>query len=109
MGRWDEQLKKYDALVSQTPEIERKGKSGPYTSSQGHMFSFLNKDGDFGMRFSKPVQEKYMAEWNSDYLRSHGAKLNGYVMIPDSMWDDTEKMIGLMRESLAYVNSLEPK
>lgn len=52
MSKWEDNLKLYDMAVAKCPEIERKGKSMPYTSANGHMFSLLNKDGELGIRFS---------------------------------------------------------
>jgi len=45
---WKEKLKLYDKLVAKCDRFDRKGKTGPYTSANGHMFSFLNKDGHLG-------------------------------------------------------------
>jgi len=50
---WKEKLALYDKLVELSPEFERKGKTVPYTSANGYMFSLLNKDGEFGIRLSK--------------------------------------------------------
>jgi maltose-binding protein MalE len=72
---WEENLKKYDELVAKYPRFDRKGKSMPYTSANGHMFSLLNKAGELGIRFSKEVQEKYMQELNTTYFKSHGASI----------------------------------
>ena len=58
----------YDELVKLCPRFERKGKNNPYTSANGHMFSFINKDGEFGIRFSKEVQEKYIKELGTGYF-----------------------------------------
>ena len=49
---WDERLKIYDEIVSKCKRFERKGKTVPYTSANGHMFSLLNKAGEIGFRFS---------------------------------------------------------
>ncbi len=54
---WEQKLELYDQLVGKCPRFERKGKTVPHTSANGHMFSLLNKAGELGMRFSKPVQE----------------------------------------------------
>ena len=40
---WEEKLKLYDELISKCPRFERKGKTMPYTSANGYMFSLLNK------------------------------------------------------------------
>ncbi|MFT5265293.1 MAG: hypothetical protein ACI8YQ_004044 [Polaribacter sp.] len=45
--------KLYDKLIAANPAIERKGKSMPYTSVNGHMFSFLSKEGTMGLRLSR--------------------------------------------------------
>ena len=81
----------------------------PYTSANGHMFSLLNKEGELGFRFSKEVQEKYFKEFNSGYLMSHGAKMQGYVMIPEAMFNDLDKLADYLNESYDYVMTLEPK
>ncbi len=36
---WEEKLNIYDELVARCPRFERKGKTMPYTSANGHMFS----------------------------------------------------------------------
>ena len=106
---WEEKLKVYDQLIDKCPRFERKGKTVPYTSSNGHMFSLLNKEGEIGMRFSKPVQEKYIEEFGSSKFRSHGAEMRGYVLIPDHMFDDLDKLSEYLNESYDYVMSLDPK
>jgi hypothetical protein len=40
----------YEALIATHPEFERKGKSSPYTSINGNMFTILSADGALGMR-----------------------------------------------------------
>ena len=62
---YEEKLKLYDELVAKCPRFERKGKTMPYTSANGYMFSLLNKAGEIGIRFSKEVQEKYLEEFST--------------------------------------------
>ena len=99
----------YDALIAKCPRFIRKGKTMPYTSANGHMFSQLNKDDELGLRFSKEVQEKYMKELNTGYFKSYGAVMHGYVLMPENMWDDLDVLIKYLNESYDYVMSLEPK
>ena len=40
---WREKLKIYDELVAKCERFERKGKTMPYTSANGYMFSLYNK------------------------------------------------------------------
>ena len=106
---WKEKLDIYDQLVSKCPRFERKGKTMPYTSANGYMFSLLNKDGELGIRFAKEVQEKYMKELDTTYYKSYGATMKGYILIPESMWEDLDALAKLLDESYDYVMTLEPK
>lgn len=62
-----------------------------------------------GIRFSKDVQEKYIEEFDTDYFRSYGAVMKGYILIPEEMLDDPGKVTELLNESYRYVMSLDPK
>ncbi len=85
------------------------GKTMPYTSANGHMFSQLNKDGLIGIRFSKEVQDKYLAEFNTEYFRSYGKVMKGYVLIPIDLLNDHEILSDYLKESYNYVMSLKAK
>ncbi len=106
---WEEQLKVYDELVSKCPRFVRKGKTMPYTSANGHMFSLLNKAGQLGIRFSKEVQKKYIEEFNTTIFRSYNSIMHGYVLIPQNMLNDLDNVAVYLNESFDYVMSLEPK
>ncbi len=106
---FEKQVKNFDALVAKCPRFERKGKSVPYTSANGYMFALINKEGEFGIRFSKEVQEKYIKEFKSGYLMSHGSVMKGYVLIPNKMFKDLDQLAVYLNESYDYVMSLEPK
>ena len=105
----EKKVKLYDELIAKCPQFERKGKTMLYTSANGHMFSLLNKDGELGIRFSKEVQEKYFKKLKTTHYQSYGAIMNGYILIPESMWKDLDKLVKLMNESYDYVMSLESK
>ena len=106
---WDDKLSIYDDLVEKCPRFKRKGKTSPYTSANGYMFSALNKAGEIGIRFSKEVQEKYIKEFNTTKYMSYGAVMRGYILIIDEMLKDLDNVAVLLNESYDYVMSLEPK
>ena len=106
---YKKQLDIYDALVSKCSRFERKGKTMPYTSANGYMFSLLNKDGEIGIRFSKEVQEAYFKKLNTTYFKSYGATMKGYILIPNDMHSDLDELAKYLNESFDYVMSLEPK
>lgn len=106
---WEEKLKIYDNLVAKCSRFDRKGKTMPYTSANGYMFSLLNKEAELGIRFSKEVQEKYIQEIPTTLYKSHGATMRGYILIPDAMLKDLDALAKYLDESYDYVMSLEPK
>ena len=106
---WEEKLKVYDELVAKCDRFARKGKTMPYTSANGYMFSLYNKAGEIGIRFSKEVQEKYIKEFNSSIYKSYGAVMKGYALLPETMLDDLDNIAKYLDESYDYVMSLEPK
>jgi len=106
---WKQQLALYDKLVAMCPRFDRKGKTVPYTSANGHMFSLINKDGELGFRFSKQVQEKYIQKFGTTLFRSYGAIMKGYVLIPEDMLEDLDNLSEYLNESFDYVMTLKPK
>ena len=42
-----DKLALYEKLVKTNPKIERKGAANPYTSRNGHMFTYLNQSGSW--------------------------------------------------------------
>jgi len=106
---WEERLKIYDELVAKCPRFIRKGKTMPYTSANGYMFSLLNKAGELGIRFSKDIQAKYMKELDTTLYKSYGAIMKGYILIPDEMLHDLDQLANFLNESYDYVMTLETK
>ena len=106
---WEEKLKVYDDLVAKCHRFKRKGKTMPYTSANGYMFSLFNKAGEIGIRFSREVQEKYIKEWPTTTYKSYGAVMKGYVLIPERMLKNLESVANYLNESYEYVMTLEPK
>jgi hypothetical protein len=106
---FNETLKIYDQLVDLCPDFERKGKTVPYTSANGYMFSLINKDGELGFRFSKEDQQEFIEKHNTTIFKSHGAVMRGYVLIPREMFEDLELLSKYLNESYAYVISLPKK
>lgn len=102
-------LKIYDELVAKCSRFQRKGKTMPYTSANGYMFSLFNKDNEIGIRFSKDVQEKYIKAFESSIYKSYGAVMKGYVLIPELMLENLDEVAKYLNESYDYVISLQPK
>ena len=108
MTMWEDKLKVYDQLIALTP-YERKGKTMPYTSANGYMFTLFNKAGEIGIRLPKASQEAFKEKYNTTIYKSYGATMKDYVLVPENMWDDLELLATYVVESYEFVMSLKPK
>ncbi len=106
---WEEKLKFYDELVATSSRFNRKGKTVPYTSANGYMFSLFNKAGEIGIRLSKESGKKFMEEHQATIYHSHGAVMKNYVLIPEKLYNNLELLSAYLEESYDYVMSLPPK
>ena len=106
---WDEALKVYDKITDACNGFERKGKTMIYTSSNGYMFTLLNKAAEIGIRLPKEEATKFMETYDTGHYYSYGAKMKDYVLVPEKLWADTELMVRYFEQSYAYVNTLAPK
>jgi hypothetical protein len=99
----------YDQLIATNPEIERKGKTSPYTSHNGHMFTYLSKTGSLGIRLPKEEREAFLEKYNTTLFESYGAIMKEYVTVPDDLLENTEELEVYLDLSYAYVKTLKPK
>jgi len=106
---YQDQLHIYDQIVIESG-LERKGKTMPYTSANGYMFSQLNKAGEIGIRLSKEEGTKFLEDYpDSGAFKSYGATMRDYVLIPNSLLTDIKLVASYLRLGYIYVNSLNPK
>jgi len=105
----EEKLKIYDQLVAKCSRFERKGKTMPYTSANGYMFSLFNKASEIGIRLSKEDQEAFIKEHDTTIFKSYGAVMRGYVLVPDHLLKDLDSLSKYLDRGYDYVMSLEPK
>ncbi|WP_438426302.1 hypothetical protein [Aquimarina macrocephali] len=106
---WTERLAFYDKLIDTNPSFERKGKTMPYTSVNGHMFSQLNKAGEIGLRLSKEQGTQFMQEHQTTVFKSYGAVMKEYVLVPEKLMQDFELLSSYLNDSFTYAKSLKPK
>ncbi len=104
-----DKLELYDKVVGNNPDIERKGKTTPYTSINGHMFSFLSKNGTMGLRLSENDRNSFIQHFDSHLMVQHGRIMKEYVEIPSDLLQDTDKLSNYLQKSLDYVSGLKPK
>ena len=102
-------LGRYERLVATIPGVERKGVTLPYTSLNGHMFSFLAEDGTVVLRLAADDRSAFMERYGAGLHHAHGSVMREYVSIPDALADDTTSLAPWFERSRAYVAGLKPK
>jgi hypothetical protein len=102
-------LQHYEKLVSTNPAVERKGAAMPYTSVNGHMFSFLTKTGRLALRLPDKEREAFLQKYQTRLCEQNGTVLKEYVEVPDALLPKTAELKKHFDASYAYVSSLKPK
>lgn len=99
----------YQALVATQPEVELKGATMPYTSCNGHMFSFLTPTGTVALRLPSDQRQAFLDTYQTRLCEQYGAVMKEYVEVPDSLLLDTQTLASHFARSYQYVASLPPK
>lgn len=105
----DAALALYDKLVATQPEVERKGAAMPYTSVNGHMFSFLTKEGRLALRLPAAEREAFLKDYDTTLCKQNGVVLKEYVEVPAALLKRTQELSTFFGISHAYVAGLNPK
>lgn len=103
------QLALYDKLVATNPAVERKGAAMPYTSVNGHMFSFLTPAGTLALRLPDEERDAFLKKHKTRLCEQHGKVLAEYVEVPDALLRKTQALKPYFVLSYEYVKSLKPK
>ena len=104
-----ERLGHYERLVESTPGVERKGATMPYTSRNGHMFSFLDKSGSMALRLPKDSLESFLAHYATTLAEQHGRTMKQYAVVPDDLLARTDELRAWFERSYEWVGTLAPK
>ncbi|MBI9046405.1 MAG: hypothetical protein JEZ06_18085 [Anaerolineaceae bacterium] len=99
----------YEKLVATNSLVERKGANNPYTSMNGHMFSFLSKEGEVALRLPKEAKEVFVEKYGTEPCIQYGRVMKEYIVIPESLLEDTNELKSYFDISYSYVGSLKPK
>jgi hypothetical protein len=104
-----EQLALYEKLIATNPHIERKGAVHPYTSVNGHMFTYLDQSGVMGLRLPKADVEAFLKKYQTTLFESYGVVKKDYVTVPDKLLKNTKELKKYLDISYEYVKTLKPK
>lgn len=106
---YEETLELYEKLVALFPEVERKGATMPYTSLNGHMFSFLTKGGQVALRLPDSQREAFLKKYKTQLCEQYGTVMKEYAVVPASLLKKTKELQPYFAASLEYIGSLKPK
>ena len=105
-----EALDRYRQIIEgSSSDAVVKGAKNPYTSRNGHMFSFLDRDGTMALRLSEELREAYGAEYSTDPVIQYGSVMRGYVAIPDELFEDLEALAEWFDRSYDWIGTLDSK
>lgn len=101
-------LARYGAVVEAAGEVV-KGAKNPYTSLNGHMYSFLDHEGIMAIRLPDDLAEVFLDSYESGPVIQYGRVMRGYVSVPDDLLSDTGECTGWFDKSRVWIGTLAPK
>jgi TfoX N-terminal domain len=104
-----EKLALYERVVEATPGVERKGATMPYTSRNGHMFSFLDAYGVLSLRLPPDAREEFLSRYGTTLAVQHGRTMQEYVVVPDDLLDRTDELQPWLERAHGWISKLKPK
>jgi hypothetical protein len=104
-----EKLELYEKVLAINPRIERKGDTVPYTSLNGHMFSYLNASGLMALRLPDPERGEFLKKYDTTLFHAYGIIQKEYVTVPDSLLRTTDELRPWVDRSYRYVSTMMPK
>jgi hypothetical protein len=114
MGKEDaaapaDKVELYEKLVTTVPGVSRKGATMPFTSVNGHMFSYLSKTGTLALRLPAEARDAFLKKYDATLCKQYGVVQKEYVEVPDALLKKTAELKKYFEMSFAYVSSLKPK
>ena len=99
----------YERLVATNPEVELKGATHPYTSLNGHMFSYLHPSGAMALRLPPGDREKFLRKYGTKLFEAYGIVQKEYVTVPADLLSKTAELKKYFEISYRYAATLKPK
>jgi hypothetical protein len=91
------------------PEIERKGDVHPYTSVNGHMFTYLDQSGILGIRLAHEEVDPFLKKYNTALFETYGVVKKDWVTVPDSLLRKARELQKYLDRSYEFTKTLKPK
>ena len=105
-----EALEAYRSAVEASRSgAEVKGAKNPYSSRNGHMFSFLDPTGTMALRLSAEMTDEFRSTYESGDVTQYGATMRGYSSVPAALLEDTATLASWFDRSWDWIGTLPPK
>lgn len=105
-----EALEAYVAAVEASGSgADVKGAKNPYTSRDGHMFSFLGPDGIAALRLSDDLTDEFRSTYDSGDVTQYGSTMRGYSSVPADLLNEAEAFAEWFDRSWEWIGTLPPK
>jgi len=105
----EQKIELYNRLVASHADAIRKGDTIPYTSLNGHMYSYFSKDDFVALRLPADERVKFMDRYKTTLVKQYGIIQKEYVMVPDSLLEKTAELKPYFSISHNYISTLKPK
>jgi hypothetical protein len=99
----------YAQVIDKTPDVEIKGATMPYTSRNGHMFSFLDPSGSMALRLPPDARQEFIGQYQATLAEQHGHTMREYVLVPASLLERTDELAAWLARSHDWIGTLKPK
>jgi hypothetical protein len=104
-----DRLRLYEELVTSVEGVERKGAANPYTSRNGHMTSFIDKEGEVSIRLDAADRESFIEQYDSRISMQYGKQMKEFVVVPDELLERQAELRPWFVRSWEWVGTLGEK
>jgi hypothetical protein len=104
-----ENLQLYEKLLATNPKIERKGDAHPYTSVNGHMFTYLDQTGTMGIRLPDEALQDFLKQYKTTLFESYGVVKKDWATVPAALLKNTKALQKYLEISYEHTKTLKPK
>jgi hypothetical protein len=102
-------LAAYDKLIATVTGVVRNGDTIPYTSLNGHMFSYILPDGSLALTLPEPSPGAFLKKYKTEHPVSYGVIKKDCAQVVPALLKKTSELRPDFIESYNYTASLKPK
>ena len=105
----EDKIALFAKLVATNPLAVLKGDTIPYTSLNGHMYSYLSTEGVLALKLPENQRKEFLEKYKSTLMEAYGIVQKEYVVVPDSLLQNTDELKPWFESSYVYVGLMKPK